>query len=67
MSSTKTTTRSRVTTPTYLHAGDGFGYDGVGKSPLTAPNDTGEAIGRKAKEDVKLGLGEKNVGACNAQ
>ncbi|WZZ22790.1 hypothetical protein YC2023_124177 [Brassica napus] len=62
MSSAKTTTRSRVTTPTDLHAGDGFGYDGVGKGPLTVPNGTGEAIWRKAKGDAKSRLGRRNWG-----
>ena len=59
MSSAKMTTRSRVITPIDLHAGDGFGYNGVGKSPLTGPNGSGEAIRRQTKGDAKLGLGEK--------
>ncbi|KAF3582644.1 hypothetical protein DY000_02035191 [Brassica cretica] len=36
----KTTNRNKVTSPTDLHAGDGFRCDGVVKSPLTALSGT---------------------------
>ena len=37
-------------------------YDGVGKGPLTEPNGTGEAIGRRAKGDAKSRFGRRNWG-----
>ncbi|KAF2587428.1 hypothetical protein F2Q70_00037498 [Brassica cretica] len=51
--SAKTTNRNKVTSPTDLHAGDGFGCDGVVKSPLTEPSGTGEAIGAREKRGAK--------------
>ncbi|KAF3559312.1 hypothetical protein F2Q69_00017245 [Brassica cretica] len=54
--SVKTTNRNKVTSPTDLHAGDGFRCDGIVKSPLTAPNGTREAIGARKKKGARLGL-----------
>ncbi|XP_013624438.1 PREDICTED: uncharacterized protein LOC106330533 [Brassica oleracea var. oleracea] len=54
--SVKMTNRNKVTSPTDLHVGDGFGCDGDVKSPLTAPSGTGEAIGAREKGGARLGL-----------